>query len=107
MSKPDVIKFALRVASLAQVGLQRLDRRLEQLKMDLIIRQDIATEEELRKQMAEAGWLKPTEPGPVIQDHCSECGAVIPDEDGGSIVNAHHEVSCSLYDDHISVNSGV
>ncbi len=32
-------------------------------------------------------------------DICDECGAEIPEEDGGSRVNDHHEPSCSLHSD--------
>jgi hypothetical protein len=30
-------------------------------------------------------------------DLCEECGAIIPNEDGGSLVNPHHKESCSLH----------
>jgi hypothetical protein len=31
-------------------------------------------------------------------EHCDECGSLIPDEPGGSLVNSFHLESCSLYD---------
>lgn len=33
-----------------------------------------------------------------LLDTCDECGAGIPDVDGGGLENRHHEASCSLYD---------
>lgn len=33
---------------------------------------------------------------------CDECGAEIPDLNGGSMVNKHHEKSCSLHKDNVA-----
>lgn len=31
-------------------------------------------------------------------EDCDECGASIPNEEHGSLVNRHHQEACSLYD---------
>lgn len=46
-----------------------------------------------------AGGVWPDEQdGPEDGSECSECLAIIPDAESGSLANRHHEVSCSLYD---------
>lgn len=106
-----MIDLALRCTAWMQRGLRSFSKTLERLKMELIVRQDIQTREQLQDSLVKAGWVvEPPEHTfvmpPPSGEECEECGAVIPDEDGGSIVNTHHEVSCSLYDDHINMNSG-
>lgn len=83
-----MINLALRAATWVQRKLVQADRRLQQLKLNLIVHQQIRTEEDVKRHMKEAGWMRP---GASVDDAvCEECASG--EEDGG------HESWCSQYD---------
>lgn len=122
-SASDVLIAAL---GWAKKKLRRVERALDQLKLELVARRKIVTLDDLKREMETAGYDCPVitaewselPPGtPIVEERfieydgteeqCDECGAIIPHEAGGSLVNEHHMSSCSLYEDHIDSNSGV
>lgn len=118
----------------ARRKLHQFERMLDQVKLDLVARRKIVTFEDLEREMSRAGYTMKVDserPPPDLasgswisapssdarvreitilpppMEFCDECGAAIPDEAGGSLMNEHHDPTCSLFEDHIDSNSGV